>query len=271
MDIEQLNKTQIILLTLLVSFVTSIATGIVTVSLVNQAPPGITQTVSRIVERTVEKVVPDAAGNQGASVITTTEKTVIVKEDDLVSQSIATVQKSIIRIVPKDVEGAPVLARGVIVDAKGVAVTDRAALTGGLAFEAILPSGERVPVSVRGSADGSAVAVLDLTMTAASTTKLTPAVFSSVSDLKLGQTVIRLGGKTRDAVAEGVVASLPDSAATSGRNQYLEASVDSSVPGGVLITLFGEIIGMTTTDSLALGPELYATSGAVKAALAPAK
>ena len=33
MDLEKLNKSQIVLLTLLVSFVTSIATGIVTVAL----------------------------------------------------------------------------------------------------------------------------------------------------------------------------------------------------------------------------------------------
>ena len=51
MDMEELSKSQIILLTLLVSFVTSIATGIVTVSLMNQAPPAIAQTVNRIIER----------------------------------------------------------------------------------------------------------------------------------------------------------------------------------------------------------------------------
>ena len=76
MDIEHLNRTQIILLTLLVSFVTSIATGIVTVTLLAQAPQGVTQTINRVVERTVERVVPDVSKNQIAA---TKEVTVVVK------------------------------------------------------------------------------------------------------------------------------------------------------------------------------------------------
>ena len=145
MDLEHLTKHQIILLTLLVSFVTSIATGIVTVSLMDQAPTGVTRVVNQIVEHTVEKVIPST---QGAAVVTT-EKTVVVKDDDLAAQSIATVQKSLVRITAAG--GEFLVARGVLVDNKGTALTDKSALlaSGAESFEAILPSGERVGVNVR--------------------------------------------------------------------------------------------------------------------------
>lgn len=56
MNIEDLTKTQLLLLTILVNFVTSIATGVLTVSLLDQAPPTVIQTVNRIVDHTIEQV-----------------------------------------------------------------------------------------------------------------------------------------------------------------------------------------------------------------------
>src|SRR3989338_3511789 len=58
MNLEQLTKTQMILLAVLLSFVTSIATGIVTVTLVDKAPTDVTRTIQKDVEKTVERVVP---------------------------------------------------------------------------------------------------------------------------------------------------------------------------------------------------------------------
>jgi len=63
MDVKDLNKTQLILLALLLSFVTSIATGITTVTLMEQAPSSVTVPINRIIKQTVEKIVPDTVSN----------------------------------------------------------------------------------------------------------------------------------------------------------------------------------------------------------------
>lgn len=58
MDIKDLNKQQLLLLAILLSFVISIATGITTVTLMEQAPKSVTVPITRIVKETVEKIVP---------------------------------------------------------------------------------------------------------------------------------------------------------------------------------------------------------------------
>lgn len=247
MDLEELTKHQIILLTLLVSFVTSIATGIVTVSLMNQAPPEVQRTINQIVERTVETVAPTT---QGAAVAT--EKTVVVKEDDLTASSIAAAQKAIIRITQKG--GKELIARGVIVDSKGTALTDQDALvqSGANAFEAILADGTRVPVTVpEGQATTTPLAVVNVAV--GTTTGWAPAALADPKKLALGQSVIRIGGVGADTVGEGVVATLP-----SGDNPtIIEASVSSATPGALLLNLFGQVVGITTADSVLQSTDDY--------------
>jgi len=48
-----MTKHQLVLLVLLVSFITALVTGIVTVTLINQAPQPITQTIQRVIEKTI--------------------------------------------------------------------------------------------------------------------------------------------------------------------------------------------------------------------------
>lgn len=244
MDLEQLTKHQIVLLTLLVSFVTSIATGIVTVSLVNQAPPEVQRTINQIVERTVE--VATTLPQEPAAAAIATEKTVVVKEDDLAAESIAEAQKAVIRIVSRNAPDT-LLARGVIVSPDGTAISDRAAITlaGARNLDAILYSGERVPLAIR--AGTSSVAVLDVAVTP---NGFAPATVADMSKVKLGQSVIRIGGSGADTVGVGVVAALP-------HNGIIEASVPSATPGSILITLFGEVVGIRTGTSQALGSDSY--------------
>ncbi len=114
MNIEELSKSQLLLLTLLVNFVVAIATSIVTVSLLQEAPPIITQTVNRIVERTVETIVPDSEGNP------VTERTVIVKEEDLVISAVAAAQARTVTL-KKDAEGAGLATGALLPRSRGVA------------------------------------------------------------------------------------------------------------------------------------------------------
>lgn len=247
MDLEHLTKHQIVLLTLLVSFVTSIATGIVTVSLMNQAPPEISRTINQIVERTVQTV--SAPVTQPAAVATT-QKTVVVKEDDLTAQSIAQVQKGIVRIVDS---AAPdqLVARGVIVAQDGTAYTDRAALelSGATNFVAILSDGTRVAAAVA-KEQATSSPFLQLQLAVGTSTGFAPVPLADPRKISLGTTVIRIGGGGADTVGTGVVASLP-------HQGLIEASVASATPGSLLVSLFGEVVGITTADSAATGADYY--------------
>ena len=254
MDIEHLTKHQIVLLAFLVGFVTSIATGIVTVSLMDQAPPSITRTINQIVERTVEKVVPAAVpASQGAAAATVIkETTVVVKNDDLVAQSIAGVQKGIVRIISLN-DRSVLVARGVVVDANGIVLSDRGSLEplGTINFEAILPGGEHAPAVMRIPVGTSTIAVLDLQM-ASSSGKVAVVPIAQADKLQLGGSVIRIGGSGSDTVGTGVIAKLPDS-----HSGLVQATVVSTTPGSIIINSFGELIGITTSDSSAWGADFY--------------
>jgi len=84
MDIKELDKKQLILLTLLITFVVSIGTGIVTVSLMKQMPSSVPQTINNVIQRTIEKVttvqVPAPTSDTNNK-----ENDVIVPKEDSVS------------------------------------------------------------------------------------------------------------------------------------------------------------------------------------------
>ena len=276
-QMEQLTKQQIVLVTLLVSFVTSIATGIVTVALMDQAPPGVTQTINRVVERTIEKVVP-APNQQAAAVVT--KETIVVKEDDLVVKAVEQNSKSIISIIGVYGEGdykqESFLGNGLIVGKDGLVATDASftnpAFDGAgnpvlTTFKMILSDGASFPVTALRSDSVSGIVLFRPSLT--DKTKIpnfATAKLGDESSLKLGQTIIALGGE-KVFVATGIVSNLSDtpiaSTATTGatstpnsasaQNSHRLILTDiSSVGktlGSIIANLSGDVVGIRTTSS----------------------
>ena len=126
MDIKDLNKSQLILLAVLLSFVTSIATGITTVTLMQQAPDSFTVPVNRVIRQTIEKI-EQVEGK-------TTVQTVIIKEEDLVVDAIAK-NKTAVFTVSKEIAGPDGIAaevsigRGFAVSSDGLVVIDGSSAT----------------------------------------------------------------------------------------------------------------------------------------------
>ncbi len=203
---EGLNKTQLILLALLVSFVTSIATGIVTVTLMDQAPAGVTQTINRIVERTVERVVPS---NGGAT------KTVIIKSEDFIIEAVKKNSGSIVKVSTfaqnekgETIKGEPI-GVGFIVSTDGMVALDSDIVSDETSYTVSLADGKIFKANTFQQDEKNGLALIKITPSNdKETIRLSPVELSDLSgenSLKLGQTVIALGGKGDDDVFNGIV------------------------------------------------------------------
>lgn len=257
MEIEKLNKTQIILLTLLTSFVTSIATGIVTVSLLGQAPPGVTQTINRVVERTIEKIVPSPQGNP----VVTKETTVVVKEDDLTSKSIEKDILSTVMVFEKGInkENIPTtifVGLGVVLTKDGIIATDSGIISDSLSYLVTTSDQKSFEVKVLNQDEKLGVAFMQA-ISSDDKYSFIPAPLGDADKLRLGQSLIVFGGNERRAVSIGIVSGLtPFERKIEGATttESFIGYVDSSIPplggsrGGPLANIFGEIVGINTGE-----------------------
>jgi len=253
MDLEHLNKSQIVLLTMLVSFVTSIATGIVTVSLIEEAPADVTRVVQRVVERTVEQVAPAEA--QQATVITR-EKTVIVKESDLIAAAIAENKARVVSIV--DAATGAFVSLGVFIDETGTLATDASALQKGGGYAVDVGAEEFIPAKVTYEGGARGVALLKIEAGNAGVVAIVPTELS----VQLGQTLVAFVGG--GSITQGIATEL-------GEAGYISTSISGVkiAPGAPLINVDGEVVGLSTGVSRKVGGGVFAPIRAVLAALNP--
>ena len=261
MNLEQLTKTQIILLTLLVSFVTSIATGIVTVTLIDQAPPAVTQTINRVVERTVEQVTSATDGQTaGAGDTVTKEVQVILKESYLVTDAVAIVDESVVRLYTRvqDINGTTVrgqfLGLGLVVSRDGLVVTDATLVSPGNEYFVETKGGALFTASLKNESEKRPTAILALSSKDGGNVALSPISFANVAALKLGETVVTLSGKDRTKVATGIVSDIV-SEHLNGDNTEIITVINTSIPdnlvsiGAPIADLIGGVVGMYVVSS----------------------
>lgn len=283
---DDLTRTQVVMLVLLVSFVTSVATGIVTVTLVNQAPPPVTQTINKVIEKTVERVVPGE--NQAAS----PAKTVVITENDIIVTVVEEVSKAVASVVAS--KDLPVIeeyfvnpfpegfipdikipqyrqkgtekrqvssATGFFVSSDGLIVTNRHVVEDKEAeYSIVMNDGRKFYAEVLARDPFQDIAIL----------KVDGGGFDYIplgnsDSVKIGQKVIAIGnalGEFQNTVSIGIISGLNRSVvatgALSGAEELREliqtdAAINQGNSGGPLLNLSGEVIGINT--AIAVGAE----------------
>jgi len=266
MDIEHLSKSQVVLLTVLISFVTSIATGIVTVALMAQAPPAISQTVNRVVQETVEKVVPASQQAGAGKTVVTEQKTVVVKESDLISQAVQRISPSLVRLYAGSRDAPVFLGLGIVLDADGSIVTDTDALGDSADATVVLPDGTTTRAFVRSRDAKSGLAYLAVATSSleTQTPRFTPAALAA-DHAVLGESVVVLSGKGVPRIASGLVAAILPLGGEHSTLQVIETDIppDSILDGSPLINTDGAVIGVSTGAARASSPSGFISAAAL--------
>lgn len=262
---NDLNAQQIVLLCLLVSFVSSVATGITTVSLLGQSPQPVSQTINRVVERTIEKVVDpvvDTVKNENRPIERVVE-TVVVNQEDLTVDAVSKNEKSLVRIYGHDRFGKRFFAGlGVVVDNKGKIVTSASVFDVSNTFEADYSEGN-FKLNILGT-PAQGVAIFAPTNAEEGKT-FSSATFGNSQNLKLAQTVISLSGQSSNTASTGIITGFESSEGILANTQTSSSttptvtislintsiSPESITKGSMLMNLKGEIVGLRVGGSAA--------------------
>lgn len=260
---ESLNKHQIILLAILVAFVTSIATGITVVSLLGQSPQPVVQTINRVVEKTIETIVPSQITDSSPEKVTT----IVVKDEDLTMNAIDKNAKSIVRIYGTLADGSDLfISDGLIVSDLGYVLTDKTAIiqSGYVSpFKASLSDGTKIFLETVASNDVLGLTLLKVKLSPDQNIKFTPVAWADSENVKLGQTIISLSLDTKKIVSIGNIASI-DSKDNKNITIVADAKITNSVPGSMLFNLSGDVVGMHTSTE----KQMFMTSNVIKDAVA---
>ena len=281
---ENLTKTQLILLVLLVSFMTSLVTGIVSVALVNQAPAPVTQTINRVIEKVTTGKIEEPGGG-GALIITSEDLITKLVADTLpavvsviASKDVPVIEQYFINpfenddlfrqflgdslpqiLIPqyrqKGTEKKQVSAgTGFFVSEDGYLITNRHVVEDNTAeYTVLMNDGRKMKAEVLARDQAQDIAVLKVEGSGFNFIPL-----GDSEKLRAGQTVVAIGnalGEFQNTVSVGVIAGLSRTIVASGAASgpeilqeviQTDAAINPVNSGGPLLDLAGRAIGINT-------------------------
>ena len=258
MDIKELNKTQLILLAVLLSFVTSIATGITTVTLMQQAPASFTVPVNRVIQQTVDKI-EQVEGK-------TVTQTVVVKEEDLVVDAIAKNKSAIFTITKEnqnpDFSITEISAgRGFAISTNGIIAADATLVPDKETYYVKNDSGKFKADFIGTNKSGFAFLKIGAPVNGTDKIIFTVPTFGDLSKMKIGQDVLVLGETVNSSIFEGL-----------DKNGNINLNVSKANAGGLVFNLDGEALGIAFSpdNAVASFASIKNISDALAALIPPA-
>ena len=227
--IEDLSKYQIILLCLLVSFVTSIGSSIITVSLLDTVPTTVTQKIDRVVEHTIETVVPETKYE-------TKEVKTVIRSDEVLQKAIAYVSSNVVYL---NEATDKTLIFPVNLD-KNIYVYFGTAKVGSIKDVSLRDATSTMEIMKVDTDNGLVFGKVD---------GLKPDVkFADASTVVMGATVSWMDSE--NSVYTGIVSKtvFDDSTTTPKTNpEKIFVSSQENSTDGMLYTVYGELIGIKTS------------------------
>ena len=245
------------------SFVVSIATGIITVAMLQAAPETVTQTVNRVVEHTIERVVTGTSSpEKPQSVITnnvTKEVTVYAKEDDLVVSAVEKNQPRVATIYASSAgTSSDPIAIGFIASRDGLVVSDTKGLLGDApahtSYYITIKGVGYSATPISGQVGDKPLFFLKLTGLTASTTL--DAVTYGRGDPKVAQTVVILGGADGTGVFKATLSKMRYTKNDSTTTPVTLLTGIETLPkiadqnfGAPVVDLDGQLVGIVIPDT----------------------
>ena len=242
---EDLTKTQLVLLFLLMSIVVSFTTAIVTSALYEQSPQSVPQIIQRVVEKTVDKVSDNISSKDKD-----TEKIVnVITEEQRVIDIVRRVSPAVVSIVSTKDLSKVASGSGFIVRDDGTIISNRHVVQDiNAEYTVIMSDGKKYAAKVLARDPLQDIAILKIDA------KGLPVIALGNSDsAQLGQKVIAIGnalGELQNTISVGIVSGLSRTIVASGfeLRQLIQtdAAINPGNSGGPLINLSGEAIGVNT-------------------------